>query len=214
MFWLDVYSVAALAAEREALGSHEESTAATELTVHPHGGIGAHVAKISKLEVSRSGLIPAFVRLLKDWIPPKLGSETAYRYHLVEFPRSAVPEDARVEREFRHHGTTVDVYVQWKGFLQRDDVAFELKKDLQKKSDFDRLVGQIEVLDPQKHNVLVILIGNTDDALLRRLKEKYASRLDWDPLLLVDDDGTLAFVTIRPGGRRAKKEPVDSDRLW
>jgi hypothetical protein len=136
------------------------------------------MAKIDKLAVSFNGLLPTFVKLVETWKPPKLKGETAYRDHLVEHIRGAVPDDARVEREYRHRGTTMDIYVAWKGLLQSDDIAFELKKDLTKKTDFDRLVGQIEGLEPTKYKAIVVLVGKTDRALLGRLREKYAKLLE------------------------------------
>jgi hypothetical protein len=137
----------------------------------------ATMAKIEKLAVSFNGLMAPFVKLVEAWRPPVLKGETAYRDHLVDHIRAAVPEDARVEREYRHRGTTMDIYVSWKGILQDDDLAFELKKDLVKKTDFDRLVGQIEGLDPVKNKTIVVLVGKTDRALLGRLREKYAKVL-------------------------------------
>lgn len=135
------------------------------------------MAKIEKLAVSFNGLMPPFVKLVEAWQPPVLKAETAYRDHLVDHIRAAVPEDARVEKEYRHRGTTMDIYVSWKGILQSDELAFELKKDLVKKTDFDRLIGQIEGLDPAKNKLIVVLVGKTDKALLGRLREKYAKVL-------------------------------------
>jgi len=135
------------------------------------------MAKIEKLTVSLNGLLSTFVKLVEAWQPPVLKAETKYRDHLLEHIRAAVPEDARVEREYRHRGTTMDIYVSWKGILQSDDLAIELKKDLAKKTDFDRLVGQIEGLDPMKNKTIVVLVGKTDMALLGRLREKYAKVL-------------------------------------
>ena len=96
----------------------------------------------------------------------------------------------------------MDLYVAWKGIIQKDDLAFELKKDLKKKTDFDRLVGQIEGLDPRSNKILVVLIGETDEGLLGRLKEKYASELHGD----FDEPASLAIVIIRPGESKAKKD--------
>jgi hypothetical protein len=144
------------------------------------------MAKIEKLAVSFNGLMPTFVKLVEAWRPPTLKAETAYRDHLVDHIRASVPDDARVEKEYRHRGTTMDIYVSWKGLLQNDELAFELKKDLAKKTDFDRLVGQIEGLDPMKNKVIVVLAGKTDKALLGRLREKYAKLLEngFDPAKL------------------------------
>ena len=135
------------------------------------------MAKIEKISVTVNGLLPVFTDLLKTWLPPKLKNEVAYRDHLLNYIREAVPPETKVEREFRHRGTTMDIWVGWKGFLSTDELAFELKLNLKRKTDFDRLVGQIEGLEPAKNKTLLVLVGETDHALLGRIKEKYAAQL-------------------------------------
>jgi hypothetical protein len=49
----------------------------------------------------------------------------------------------------------------------------ELKRNLQSKAQLDRLVGQVEALEPKKNAVLIILCGETNPALLTGLKERY-----------------------------------------
>lgn len=148
--------------------------------------------KIDKLSVSINGLVPTFVKLVNSWRPPILKAETSFRDHLVDFIRASIPDDVRVDKEYRHRGTTIDIYVSWKGILQEDSLSFELKKDLKKKTDFDRLVGQIEGLEPSKNNVLVVLVGDTDKSLLGRLRDKYARELA-GPLF---DSTTFAIVCV------------------
>lgn len=94
--------------------------------------------------------------------------------------RAAVPEDAKVEKEYRHRGTTIDVWLKWQGLFLSDEVAFELKVKLQRKTDYDRLVGQLEGMEPQKHKVIVVLIGETDPSLLGRLRDRYAKQIQND----------------------------------
>jgi hypothetical protein len=57
-------------------------------------------------------------------------------------------------------------------------VAFELKVDLTRKTDFDRLVGQLEGMEPAKYKTIVVLIGETDPSLLGRLRDRYAKYLE------------------------------------
>jgi hypothetical protein len=52
-------------------------------------------------------------------------------------------------------------------------VFFELKRNLKKKVEFDRLVGQIEGIDPRRHNIFIVLMGQLDASLVARLKERY-----------------------------------------
>jgi len=135
--------------------------------------------RISKLEVSLNGLVKSLCELITEWQPKDLESELKYRDALVAYLRAHFPEDCRVEREYRHAGTTTDVHVLWKGLLSKDEVFIEIKRNLQKKTSYDRLVGQIEALEPGKRKILVLLLGDTDPALADRLKSKYKDVGDW-----------------------------------
>ena len=148
--------------------------------------------KIEKVSVTLNGVLPVFTDFVNTWSPPKLKNEVAYRDHLLAYIREAVPPETKVEREFRHRGTTMDIWIGWKGFLATDELAFELKLNLKKKTDFDRLVGQLEGLEPAKNKTLLVLVGETDHALLGRIKEKYALQLK-PP---VGTTATLAIATV------------------
>jgi hypothetical protein len=113
--------------------------------------------------------------ILEKWRPPSMKTELEYRNALIERLRKFLPEYAKIEKEYRHGGTTIDLYVRCKtGFPPSDDeVLFELKRNLTKKTDFDRLVGQIEGLDPKENDVFVVLFGERDPALVGRLRERY-----------------------------------------
>jgi hypothetical protein len=137
--------------------------------------------KIGKLSVSWEGLLPTMTKFVGEWKPPKLRSEAQYRDDLLTELRQALPDDAKVEKEYRHRGTTLDIWIGWRGLLSTDEVAFELKLNLCRKTDYDRLVGQIEGLDPAKNKTIVVLIGNTDASLLGRLRERYAKLIN-EPL--------------------------------
>src|SRR5947209_2414730 len=117
--------------------------------------------KISKSELGWSGLHKALLRVLKVWRPPPLKTEQEYRDALLDRLRDALPEEATVEKEYRHHGTTSDLYVRCKaGFPSSEtEVFFELKLDLKKKSQLDHLVGQVQGHDPQRNKVFVVLFG-------------------------------------------------------
>lgn len=132
------------------------------------------MTQVGKLLVSWEGLLGAMAKLVRTWEPVPAKNEIAYRDQLLAFIRRAVPADTRIEREYRHRGTTVDLWIEWKGLFVGDELAAELKVNLKKKSELDRLVGQIESMNPSKHKVLVVLIGETDEALLGRLRARYA----------------------------------------
>ncbi len=134
--------------------------------------------KLDKIEVTLKGLVPALSGLIAEWKPPKLKNEVAYRNHLLESLRESLPIDVQLEKEYRHRGTTIDIWIGWKGVLFADEVAMELKVNLSKKGEFDRLVGQIEGLDPKNNKTIVILIGDTEPSLFKRLEDKYKDQTD------------------------------------
>jgi hypothetical protein len=131
------------------------------------------MTQIQKFSVFWTGLVPAFETLLSHWNPPILSREIAYRDHLFNFLLQAVPPDAYVEKEYRHRGTTTDLWVKWQGFFQKGELAIELKLNLKKKTECDRLVGQLESLNPKENPVLLVLIGETDPVFFNRINEKY-----------------------------------------
>jgi len=152
------------------------------------------MARLEKLAVTWNGLVKAFEKHVGDWKPPKLKTEVNYRDHLLAYLRDTLPQDTKVEREYRHLGTTLDLWVGWKGVFAPGELAFELKVNLKKKkTDYDRLVGQIEGINPRKNKTLVVLIGETDQGLLGRLKERYEEQIK------STTDVTLAIVQVVPG---------------
>jgi hypothetical protein len=136
--------------------------------------------KINKATVAWEGLKSRVCYVIKDWTPGDLKNERAYRDSLAEYIQECAPE-AHIECEYRHLGTTIDIFVKWKGIFSDDQIFIELKRNLTQKTEFNRLVGQIEDLQPEKHNVIIVLCGTTSPALLNRLKEKYQS---WSPSML------------------------------
>jgi hypothetical protein len=137
-------------------------------------------------------------KLVQEWHPELLPTELKYRDSLTLFLRGRMP-DAKVETEYRHSGTTVDIYVKQPGFFGSSEVFVELKRNLLHKAQLDRLVGQIEGLQPGKNAIVVILCGGANPALITRFKEKYGLSEDrfivaGEPmtLLVKEDAGTAA----------------------
>lgn len=103
-----------------------------------------------------------------------------YRDALFDYLRHALPEDVKIEKEYRHGGTTCDLYLCCKegfSFSSDTEVFFEMKHNLTKKDQWDRLVGQIQGLNPQRRNIVVVLTGERNPALVGRLREQYAELL-------------------------------------
>jgi hypothetical protein len=83
-----------------------------------------------------------------------------------------------VEKEYRHKGTTIDIYVKQRGLFSTKEVAIELKRNFTQKAQLDRLIGQLEILEPKRNNVIVVLCGETSQALVDRLTRQYTSMLN------------------------------------
>src|SRR5688572_25670257 len=129
--------------------------------------------KLGYIEVGWHGLLVGLAKLIEAWRAPHLSGEIAYRDELFNYIRAAIPTEARLEKEYRHNGTTIDIWMRWRGLFFDGEVSLELKVDLTKKTEFDRLVGQIEAMEPKANKILVVLIGDCDSALVGRLTEKY-----------------------------------------
>lgn len=136
--------------------------------------------RITKAKVAWDGLLANLCRAINEWTPQDFQSERQYRDSLAAHIRECAP-DARVVCEYRHLGTTTDIYVEWEGFLGSGHVFIELKRDLIRKSEFNRLVGQITDLRPEKHNIIVVLCGKTAPDMLARLK---AVCKEWPPSVI------------------------------
>jgi hypothetical protein len=116
--------------------------------------------------------LESVIKSVKDWQPEPLPNELKYRNSLMAHLRAKLPKE-KIESEYRHLGTTTDIYVKQDGFFGSSEVFVELKRSLQSKAQLDRLVGQVESLEPNKNAVVIILCGETNPALLTRLKERY-----------------------------------------
>jgi hypothetical protein len=128
----------------------------------------------TKVEIGQNGIVPSIAALLKDWHPSSLRNELAYSKALANHLRTVLPDDAQVDREYRHEGTTCDIRI---AYNVDDEVFLEMKWQLQKKAECDRLIGQVEGLKPKKNKIIVVLVGDTNLSLLGRLKAHFNSYL-------------------------------------
>lgn len=134
-------------------------------------------------------------KLVREWQPQALPTELQYRNSLITFLRERL-KDAQIEPEYRHKGTTTDIYVKQTGLLGSSEVFIELKRNLLQKSQYDRLVGQIESLEPGKNAIVVALCGETNPSLVTRFKEKYGitDGPDWG-VIIRDEPITVVVKT-------------------
>ena len=127
---------------------------------------------------------------VREWQPESLPTELKYRDSLAAFLREGI-KDAKIETEYRHTGTTADVYVKQTGFFGSSEVFVEIKRNLIHKAQLDRLIGQVHELQPKKNSIIVVLCGDVNPALVTRFKELFADQLF---TLIPDIPSNLALV--------------------
>jgi hypothetical protein len=130
------------------------------------------MSRINKVTVAWDGLLANLCRVICKWQPQDFPRERDYRDSLTAYLRANAP-GARIECEYRHLGTTADISVEWDGFISTERVLIELKRNLNSKSEFNRLVGQIADLRPHQTPIIVVLCGETSPQWLDRLKATF-----------------------------------------
>src|SRR5260370_14951595 len=127
------------------------------------------------LEAAQKMSLEKVIKLVKEWQPGILPTELKYRDSLTAFLRKGL-SGVRIENEYRHEGTTIDIYLKMPGFFSSTELFIELKRNLLQKAQLDRLIGQIENLKPDKHEILVVLCGESNPGLVTRLRERYSAQ--------------------------------------
>src|SRR5713226_3724063 len=125
------------------------------------------------------------LKLIKEWKSQALPSELKYRDSLIRHLRERLRNAIEIESEYRHLGTTIDIYVKQSGFFSNSEVFVELKRNFRSKGQLDRLVGQIESLHPKKNAIIIVLCGLTNPALVARLRAKYGTP---ETFLILDEE--------------------------
>jgi len=128
--------------------------------------------KIGKLDSALHGFESLLAKAVSEWNPEPHDTERKYRDALAKLLKETI-DDAVVETEYRAKGTTVDIHVKKAGLVSSSEVFFEMKRNLKTKTEYDRLVGQIEQLEPGKCYIFVVLCGETSEMFANRLREKY-----------------------------------------
>lgn len=152
---------------REAFESLQAELASPSDSIAPP----ATYPRVAADDLVQRGILASLHTLIESCKLPNLSKELEYSNVLADYLRSSLPEDARVEREYRHEGTTCDIYIA----CQNEEAFLEVKWQLRKKADYDRLIGQVEGLKPRKNNVVVVMIGDTNQQLLGRLQAHFAA---------------------------------------
>ncbi len=132
---------------------------------------------------------------LKRWRPGELPNEKAYHLSLEAFLRKKHPQ-ANLEREYRHNGTTIDIYFAKPGLLGTRHLFFELKRNLTKKGECDRLIGQVERMHGGSYNSLIVLCGRSDPRWVQRLCDRFKAHLQDDFLDFFSSGLTMGIILI------------------
>lgn len=143
-----------------------------ERSSRDHRPTPLEVPRIAMGVLNQHGVLASLRECVRSWRRPSLTSELKYSDALAAYLRAVLPEEAQVEREYRHEGTTCDLRI---AYGTHDEVFIEVKWRLQKKAEYDRLVGQVTGLKPSKNSTMVVLIGDTDQRLLGRLRAQFPS---------------------------------------
>lgn len=125
--------------------------------------------EISALDVFINGLTENVGKVISEWAPGPLKNERQYRDSLFAELKARFPK-AKIEREYRDLGTTTDICLIWDGVLSVTKVYIELKYNFSKKTEYNRLLGQIIDMSPKDNKIFVVLCGHTDTEYLERLK--------------------------------------------
>jgi class 3 adenylate cyclase len=131
---------------------------------------------LSKKTVAVYDLMPALVPHLAKWAPPIRPTADAYADDLVEYLRATVPAEAQLERNVEAGEVTVMLRIVWVGYVLNESAWLEIVPRLVGRDDYDRVVGRLEQMGVSSHQVVVMVVGDADDGLVERLRNRYLGR--------------------------------------
>jgi hypothetical protein len=112
------------------------------------------------------------VREIGDFAPGYSSKESGYEEQLYDCLHVCFPGE-KIYRQYSRGNTTADLYLDFKGDSAK--VVVEVKKDLQTRPEFQRLIGQLySYLTEWRCEVLVILCGENDPLLVNLVREAIA----------------------------------------
>jgi len=114
-------------------------------------------------------------KAIDKWSPRKCENEKDFENSLYSFLHKHF-EDVQITKQYAVGRTKADLNVGGK-------VIIEIKKDLQSTAQYDRLIGQLEEYKKWKGSIVILLTGETDP----NLKKKLASRAKEGMFLTMDD---------------------------
>ncbi|HSA96759.1 MAG TPA: hypothetical protein VLJ16_11965 [Acidobacteriota bacterium] len=121
------------------------------------------------------------------WFPEMCESEADYEDSLYEFLHEHF-NDVQITKQYGIGRSRADLNVG-------DRVLIEIKKDLQNKTDYDRLIGQLADYMKWKGATIILLVGRADPNLKKELiqhaKDRGSFRTLYDPAFDVIEKKTI-----------------------
>ena len=100
--------------------------------------------------------------LIEAWDLPEFSTEKEYVSDLYDFLHEEL-DWLQVTKEFSYGRATADIVIERK-------MLIEAKLNLESKKECDRLIGQLEEYNDWKMDVIVLLIGETEEHLRKRIQ--------------------------------------------
>ena len=122
-------------------------------------------------------------QLINDWQPSECKTEKEYESSLCKFLHDSLP-NIRTTPQYAVGRAKTDIVIDEK-------VAIEIKKDLNKTSEFQRLIGQAHQFKYWPGFFLILLIGKTDsnlrDELQKQMNDINRNAGNFDPKISIID---------------------------
>jgi len=145
---------------------------------------------ITKLKLSWDP-VETIKNAIKEWSPENCQSEKDFENSLYDF-LVAHSQNVQVQKQYGIGRSKADIVIE-------NSILIEIKKDLNKKSAFQRLIGQIEEMLGWKGNKIILLIGATDPDFVRQLQKRASQGLfSWS------DDFTIVVKCLNEVAKPSK----------
>jgi hypothetical protein len=110
--------------------------------------------------------VSAVKEAIGKWIPRECENEKSYENSLYLFLHEYFP-DVQITKEYAIGRTKADINVG-------DEVIIEIKKDLKSTGQYGRLIGQLEEYIKWKGATIILLVGNTEPHLKKKILSRSA----------------------------------------
>ena len=121
------------------------------------------VGFLDKLKFQAWDSVGAIVALIDRWTPGKCKTEKEYEKSLYVFLHEELG-DLQITKQYAQGRIRADLMVS-------DKVVVELKHNLNSTAKYQRLIGQLAEYKEWRGRIVVLLVGDTDPNLRKRLSE-------------------------------------------